>query len=108
MGLELIRAGQADVVVAGGAEACLHQFTVAAFARMKALSTRSGDPEAVSRPFDVDRSGVVTGEGAGILVLEREEFAGARGARVYGVPAGVAVTSSADHITASSPEGQSA
>ncbi|MFJ9445214.1 beta-ketoacyl-[acyl-carrier-protein] synthase family protein [Kitasatospora sp. NPDC101235] len=106
MGLELIRAGQADVVVAGGAEACLHRFTVAAFAQMKALSTRSGDPEVVSRPFDVDRSGFVMGEGAGIVVLEREEFARARGARVYGVLAGAAVTSSADHITASSPEGQ--
>ncbi|MEU3373030.1 beta-ketoacyl-[acyl-carrier-protein] synthase family protein [Streptomyces sp. NPDC006660] len=108
MGLDLIRAGRADVVVAGGTEACLHPFTIAAFAQMKALSTEGGerDPRAVSRPFDADRSGFVMGEGAGLLVLERAEFARARGARVYGSVAGAAVTSSADHITASDVAGQ--
>ncbi|MEU9193617.1 beta-ketoacyl-[acyl-carrier-protein] synthase family protein [Streptomyces hundungensis] len=106
MGLDLIRAGRADVVVAGGTEACLHPFTLAAFAQMKALSTEDKDPAAVSRPFDVDRSGFVMGEGAGLLVLERAEFARARGARVYGSVAGAAVTSSADHITASDVAGQ--
>ncbi|MFJ9176288.1 beta-ketoacyl-[acyl-carrier-protein] synthase family protein [Streptomyces sp. NPDC102360] len=107
MGQDLIRAGRADVVVAGGVEACLHPFTLAAFAQMKALSTRSDDPEAVSRPFDVERSGFVMGEGAGMMVLERPEFARARGARVHGTLAGSAVTSSADHITASDADGQS-
>ncbi|MEU3504602.1 beta-ketoacyl-[acyl-carrier-protein] synthase family protein [Streptomyces hundungensis] len=106
MGLDLIRAGRADVVVAGGTEACLHPFTLGAFAQMKALSTEDKDPAAVSRPFDVDRSGFVMGEGAGLLVLERAEFARARGARVYGAVAGAAVTSSADHITASDVAGQ--
>ncbi|MFE9122994.1 beta-ketoacyl-[acyl-carrier-protein] synthase family protein [Streptomyces sp. NPDC007172] len=106
MGLDLIRAGRADVVVAGGTEACLHPFTIAAFAQMKALSTRDGDPAAVSRPFDADRSGFVMGEGAGLVVLERAGFARARGARVYGSVAGAAVTSSADHITASDVAGQ--
>ncbi|MFK0176857.1 beta-ketoacyl-[acyl-carrier-protein] synthase family protein [Streptomyces xanthochromogenes] len=106
MGLDLIRAGRADVVVAGGTEACLHPFTIAAFAQMKALSTQDGDPAAVSRPFDADRSGFVMGEGAGLVVLERAGFARARGARVYGSVAGAAVTSSADHITASDVAGQ--
>ncbi|MGW0736764.1 beta-ketoacyl-[acyl-carrier-protein] synthase family protein [Streptomyces sp. NPDC002851] len=106
MGLEMIRAGQADVVVAGGAEACLHPFTLAAFAQMKALSTRSEDPQAVSRPFDVDRSGFVMAEGAGLVVLERAEFARARRATAYGVLAGAAVSSSAAHITASDTPGQ--
>ncbi|MFF1922252.1 beta-ketoacyl-[acyl-carrier-protein] synthase family protein [Streptomyces sp. NPDC058221] len=106
LGQDLIRSGRADVVVAGGVEACLHPFTLAAFAQMKALSTRSLDPEAVSRPFDVQRSGFVMGEGAGMMVLERTEFARARGARAYGTLAGSAVSSSADHITASDAEGQ--
>ncbi|MFZ3565748.1 beta-ketoacyl-[acyl-carrier-protein] synthase family protein [Streptomyces sp. BH097] len=107
MGQDLIRAGRADVVVAGGVEACLHPFTLAAFAQMKALSTRSDEPEAVSRPFDTERSGFVMGEGAGMMVLERPEFARARGARAHGTLAGSAVTSSADHITASDADGQS-
>ncbi|MFJ6698164.1 beta-ketoacyl-[acyl-carrier-protein] synthase family protein [Streptomyces sp. NPDC091272] len=107
MGLDLIRAGRADVVVAGGTEACLHPFTLAAFAQMKALSTRGDDPEAVSRPFDVDRSGFVMGEGAGLVVLERADFARARrNPRTYGTLAGGAVTSSAAHITASDADGQ--
>ncbi|MBD0743484.1 beta-ketoacyl synthase [Streptomyces sp. CBMA152] len=106
MGLDLIRAGRADVVVAGGTEACLHPFTLAAFAQMKAVSTQGDDPESVSRPFDVDRSGFVMGEGAGVLVLERAEFARARRARAYGAVAGAGVTSSADHITASDVSGQ--
>ncbi|MFE9406193.1 beta-ketoacyl-[acyl-carrier-protein] synthase family protein [Streptomyces sp. NPDC006530] len=106
MGLDLIRAGRADVVVAGGTEACLHPFTLAAFAQMKAVSTEGKDPAAVSRPFDVDRSGFVMGEGAGLFVLERAEFARARGARVYGAVAGAGVTSSARHITASDVAGQ--
>ncbi|CAM5315991.1 beta-ketoacyl-[acyl-carrier-protein] synthase family protein [Streptomyces abikoensis] len=106
MGLDLIRAGRADVVVAGGAEASLHPFCVAAFAQMKALSTDGGDPAAVSRPFDAGRSGFVMAEGAGVVVLERAGFARARSARAYGRLAGAAVSSSAHHITASDTEGQ--
>ncbi|MFI6938768.1 beta-ketoacyl-[acyl-carrier-protein] synthase family protein [Streptomyces sp. NPDC050418] len=106
MGLDLIRAGRADVVVAGGAEACLHPFTLSAFAQMKALSPREEDPEAVSRPFDADRSGFVMGEGAGIVILERASFAAERGARVHGWLAGAGVSSSAAHITASDVDGQ--
>ncbi|AWT47105.1 beta-ketoacyl-[acyl-carrier-protein] synthase family protein [Streptomyces actuosus] len=106
LGQDLIRSGRVDVVVAGGVEACLHPFTLAAFAQMKALSTQSTDPESVSRPFDVRRSGFVMGEGAGIMVLERAGFAEARGARAYGTLAGSAVSSSADHITASDADGQ--
>jgi 3-oxoacyl-[acyl-carrier-protein] synthase II len=106
LGQDLIRGGRADVVVAGGVEAGLHPFTMAAFAQMKALSTQSADPESVSRPFDVKRSGFVMGEGAGVMVLERAEFARARGARAYGTLAGSAVSSSAHHITASDAGGQ--
>lgn len=106
LGQDLIRSGRVDVVVAGGVEASLHPFTLAAFAQMKALSTQSTDPESVSRPFDVRRSGFVMGEGAGIMVLERAGFAEARGARAYGTLAGSAVSSSADHITASDADGQ--
>ncbi|WP_353944376.1 beta-ketoacyl-[acyl-carrier-protein] synthase family protein [Streptomyces sp. HUAS MG91] len=106
LGLDLIRAGRADVVVAGGVEACLHPFTLAAFAQMKALSPRADDPESVSRPFDTARSGFVMGEGGCVLVLERAGFARARGARVLGTLAGASVGSSADHITASDAAGQ--
>ncbi|UZJ32763.1 beta-ketoacyl-[acyl-carrier-protein] synthase family protein [Streptomyces endophytica] len=106
MALDLIRADRADVVVAGGVEACLHPFTLAAFAQMKALSPQHEHPESVSRPFDEARSGFVMGEGGCVLVLERAEFARARRARAYGTLAGAGITSSADHITASNAEGQ--
>lgn len=106
LGLDLIRLGRADVVVAGGTEASLHPFIVAAFAQMKALSRQEGDPAAVSRPFDAARSGFVIAEGAAVMVLERAEFARARNARVYGAVSGAAVTSSAHHISASDTEGQ--
>ncbi|WP_329257809.1 beta-ketoacyl-[acyl-carrier-protein] synthase family protein [Streptomyces sp. NBC_01478] len=106
LALDLIRLGRADVVVAGGTEASLHPLMVAAFAQMKALSRREGDPAAVSRPFDAGRDGFVIAEGAAVLVLERAEFARARGARIYGAVAGAAVTSSARHISASDTEGQ--
>ncbi|MBC9715039.1 beta-ketoacyl-[acyl-carrier-protein] synthase family protein [Streptomyces sp. TRM66268-LWL] len=105
-GLDLIRSGRADVVVAGGAETCLHPFTLSAFAQMKALSVQDAEPEAVSRPFDAARSGFVMGEGAGIVVLERASFARARAARVHGWLAGAGVSSSAAHITASDAAGQ--
>ncbi len=106
LGLDLIRLGRADVVVAGGTEASVHPFIVGAFAQMKALSRDDGDPAAVSRPFDADRTGFVMAEGATVMVLERADLARARGARVYGALAGAAVNSSAHHISASDAEGQ--
>ncbi len=105
IGLELIRSGKADVVVAGGAEAAIHPMPLASFAAMQALSKRNDSPETASRPYDVDRDGFVMGEGAGALVLEAEEHAIARGARIYGELAGTAVTADAYHITAPDPQG---
>ncbi|GAA2776937.1 beta-ketoacyl-[acyl-carrier-protein] synthase family protein [Saccharopolyspora taberi] len=104
-GWEMIRSGQADVVVAGGAEACIHPITIAGFAQARTLSTRNDEPELASRPFDVDRDGFVMGEGAGVMVLESAEHARARGARIYGRLAGVGITSDAYHITGSHPDG---
>ena len=103
--LELIRSGKADVVVAGGAEAAIHPMPLAAFSSMQALSRRNDDPERASRPYDTDRDGFVMGEGAGALLLESEEHAKARGARVYAELAGASVTADAYHITAPDPEG---
>lgn len=101
----LIETGQADVVVTGGAEAAIHPLPIAGFAAMQALSKRNDDPQAASRPYDVDRDGFVLGEGAGALIIESEEHARARGAEVYAVLAGSAVTSDAYHITAPEPDG---
>ncbi|WP_042434398.1 beta-ketoacyl-[acyl-carrier-protein] synthase family protein [Streptacidiphilus anmyonensis] len=106
MGLDLIRLGRADVVVAGGTEACIAPLPLAGFAQMTALSKREDAPEAASRPFDVDRDGFVLGEGAAVVVLERADRARARGARVYAHVAGAGITSSAVHITASDADGQ--
>lgn len=105
LGLELIRSGKADVVVCGGAEAAIHPMPIAAFASMHALSRRNDEPERASRPYDVDRNGFVMGEGAGALVIEAEEHALARGARIYAELAGTSVTADAYHITAPDPEG---
>ncbi|MET1155874.1 beta-ketoacyl-ACP synthase II [Arthrobacter sp.] len=105
MGIELIRAGKADVVMTGGAEAAIHPMPIAAFSAMQALSKRNDDPEHASRPYDLDRDGFVMGEGAGALVLEAEEHARARGARIYAELAGSGVTADAYHITAPDPEG---
>jgi 3-oxoacyl-[acyl-carrier-protein] synthase II len=104
-GWDMIRSGQADVVVAGGAEACIHAITLAGFAQARTLSTRNDDPLSASRPFDTDRDGFVLGEGAGVLVLESAEHARARGARVYARVAGTSITSDAYHITGNHPEG---
>ncbi|WP_367131087.1 beta-ketoacyl synthase [Saccharothrix sp. HUAS TT1] len=101
----MLKSGEADVVVAGGAEACITTITMAGFIQARTMSTRNDDPEAASRPFDVHRDGFVLGEGAGILVLEREDFARARGARIYGKLAGIGTTSDGHHITAADPEG---
>ncbi|NKX49796.1 beta-ketoacyl-ACP synthase II [Arthrobacter deserti] len=105
MGIDLIRSGKADVVMTGGAEAAIHPMPIAAFSAMQALSKRNDDPEHASRPYDTDRDGFVMGEGAGALVLEAEEHALARGARIYAELAGSGVTADAYHITAPDPEG---
>ncbi|WP_156755470.1 beta-ketoacyl-[acyl-carrier-protein] synthase family protein [Actinokineospora pegani] len=102
---QMIQNGRADVVVAGGAEACIHPITVAGFCQSRTLSTRNDDPAAASRPFDTARDGFVLGEGAGVLVLERADHAAARGAKVYGRLAGYGMTSDAHHITGNHPEG---
>jgi 3-oxoacyl-[acyl-carrier-protein] synthase II len=107
-GLHIIRSGRADVVVVGGAEACIHPLPLAGFAQMQALSTCNDDPEAACRPFDKGRDGFVIGEGAGILVLERAEYAKARGARVHAELAGAGITSDAYHIAAPDPVGAGA
>lgn len=101
----MIQSGRADVVVAGGAEACIQPITVAGFAQARTLSTRNDDPASASRPFDTGRDGFVLGEGAGVVVLESAEHAAARGARIYGKLAGVGVTSDAYHITGNHPDG---
>ena len=106
--LQRIQLGQADVVVAGGAEAAIHPMPIAAFAAMHALSKRNDDPTKASRPYDVDRDGFVMGEGAGALVLEEYDHAKARGAKIYCEIVGGAVTSDAYHITAPDPEGSGA
>ncbi|MCF3184164.1 beta-ketoacyl-ACP synthase II [Streptomyces polychromogenes] len=106
LAMDLIRLGRADVVVAGGTEACVHPLPLAGFAQAKAHSTRNDAPESASRPFDTGRDGFVIGEGAGLVVLERAEFAAARGARVYARLAGAGVTSDAHHITAAHAPGQ--
>ncbi len=103
--LRLLRGGEVDVVIAGGAEACITGITVAGFVQARTLSQRNDEPERASRPFDVDRDGFVLGEGAGIMVLERAEFAAARGATVLGRLAGAGLTSDAYHITGPEPEG---
>lgn len=101
----LLKAGEVDVVLAGGAESCIVPITVAGFVQARTLSQRNDDPERASRPFDTGRDGFVLGEGAGVLVLEREEFAKARGATVHGRLAGIGMTSDAYHITGPEPEG---
>ncbi|WP_028922372.1 beta-ketoacyl-[acyl-carrier-protein] synthase family protein [Pseudonocardia acaciae] len=102
----MLRAGEVDVVVAGGAEACITGIPLAGFSQMRAMCISHNDnPEGASRPFDAGRDGFVLGEGAGIMVLERAEFAAARGATVHGRLAGIGITSDAYHITAPDPEG---
>ncbi|NBO45872.1 MAG: beta-ketoacyl-[acyl-carrier-protein] synthase II [Actinobacteria bacterium] len=104
----LIQLGRADVVVAGGCEAAIHPVPVACFAAMRALSTRNDDPQRASRPYDVDRDGFVMGEGSGVLVLESEESAKARGARIYGYVAGFGMTADGHHIAQPDPSGSGA
>lgn len=98
-GLNLIREGKADVVIVGGAESAIHPVTIAAFNSMQALSRRNDDPQAASRPFDIDRDGFVMGEGAGACILESEDHAKARGAKIYAELAGAGLSADAHHIT---------
>ena len=103
-----LQSGEIDIVVAGGCESAIHPMTMAAFASMHALSRRNDEPAQASRPYDINRDGFVMGEGAGALVLETEEHALARGAKIYAELAGGYVTSDAHHITAPDPEGTAA
>ena len=105
-GVDMIRTGRADVVVAGGTEATVHPMPIAAFCASRTLSLRNDDPQGASRPYDVDRDGFVLGEGAGVVVLESAEHAAARGARVYARIAGVGLSSDAYHITSPDPDGR--
>jgi len=104
-GIDMIRLGRADIVVAGGTEAAIMALNMGAFAVMRALSARNDEPERASRPFDKGRDGFVLGEGAGMVVLESAAHAAARGARVYAVAAGAGYSSDGYHIAHPHPEG---
>ena len=105
MAMRLIQYGDADVMVAGGAEHGITPTSVAGFSSMKAMSTRNDEPQRASRPWDQDRDGFVLGDGAGILILEEYEHAKARGAKIYAELAGFGASSDANHMTAPSENG---
>jgi 3-oxoacyl-[acyl-carrier-protein] synthase II len=107
-GLDLLRFDRADVVLVGGAEACVHPLPMAGFAAMRAMSTRNDEPERASRPFDKARDGFVLGEGAAALVLERGDAARARGARIHARLAGAGGTADGYDLVAPHPEGEGA
>ena len=107
-GFEMIKNNRADIVVSGGAEACVIQLAIAAFNSMRALSTNNENPEKASRPYDEKRDGFVMSEGAACLILEEENHALKRGAKIYGVVSGAGITSDGYHIAAPEPEGKGA
>ena len=104
----IIQRGDADVMIAGGAEAIIVPLTIAGFSAMKAMSTRNDEPQKASRPFDAGRDGFVCGEGGGIVLLESLDHARRRDARIYGEIIGYAATGDAHHMTAPDPEGDGA
>jgi 3-oxoacyl-[acyl-carrier-protein] synthase II len=108
MALDLLRTGRVDVIVAGSTESIFHPLPMVGFSNMRALSTRNEEPERASRPWDTDRDGFVLAEGAAVLILETEEHAKARGAKVYAELAGSGITSDGYHITAPDPSGAGA
>jgi len=105
---ETIRRDDADVMLAGGTEAAIHEAVIGGFSSMKALSTRNDDPATASRPWDKDRDGFVLGEGAGVLVLEEYQHAQARGARIYCELVGYGMSADAHHMTAPCEDGDGA
>lgn len=104
-GLDLIRSGRADVIIAGGSEASITPAGVGGFNASQALSKRNEEPEAASRPFDISRDGFVAGEGAGALILESYEYAVNRGAKIYAEVVGGGMAADAYHLTSTHPEG---
>ena len=106
LAVDQIRLGRADIVLAGGTEAAIHPLPMSAFAQMMALSKNDGDPTTVSRPWDTGRDGFVLGEGAGVLVLESEAHAKARGAKIYAEVLGAGITADAHDIAQPDPSGQ--
>jgi len=104
----IIRSGDADIFLAGGAEASIVEIGIAGFSAMKALSTRNDEPERASRPFDRDRDGFVMSEGSGVVVLEELEHARARGAKIYCEITGYGISADAYHMTAPPPDGEGA
>lgn len=105
---QIIKRGEADAIIAGGAESTIIPVAIAGFSNMKALSTRNDAPEKASRPFDSERDGFIMGEGAGILILEELEHAQRRGAKIYAEVIGFGMNSDAYHITSPAPDGSGA
>ncbi|WP_019631161.1 beta-ketoacyl-[acyl-carrier-protein] synthase family protein [Actinomadura atramentaria] len=103
--IDMIRAGRADVVICGGTESCIHPLQMASFGSMRAMSTRNEEPERASRPYDKNRDGFVLGEGAAVMILESEEHARARGAKIHAIAAGCGYSNDAYDIVLPDPSG---